>query len=173
MNKYTRQQVINEISDKITTNHNREITGAILNGVLEMMVDREILPNYVNYVHEFLESETVKDALDKLSRQNIPQWLSVKAYQTNYVVLWDDVFYRAKVNVPPGDPNPSVNFKWQRVGGTGQGDYVRLVGDDIINGVKTFMGDVRVSNIKPLIDGGVITINNIPVKNNEIDLGIF
>lgn len=58
-------------------------------------------------------------------------------------------------------------------GGGTSGDYVRLIGDDIIEGIKTFLTKIRVNRIEPIVEGQNININNVPISDGVIDAGTF
>lgn len=79
---------------------------------------------------------------------------------------------QSTVNLPTVTQQQQITIGGGGGGGT-SGEYVRLVGDDIIEGIKTFLTKIRTNRIEPIVEGQNININNVPIGDGVIDAGEF
>lgn len=75
--------------------------------------------------------------------------------------------------VPLVIPSSPVYIPVGGGGGGTPGEYVRLVGDDVIEGIKTFLTKIKVNQVQPVNEGQAININDVLIGDGEIDAGTF
>jgi len=111
MAKHTSAEILAYIASNITTNGTKDITGAILKGVLDYMVDVQITPIGIELpaIEEneaFPEETTLGGLLTAMSERTVPTWSSGAVFLEGMVVTYLGYFYKLKNDVGESDTDP-------------------------------------------------------------------